>query len=117
MSTAALKRELALLRGSLAALTPPQSATPDDALAWAQRIAELTLDPWQREVLLSVSPRVLLNATRQSGKSTVAALKAAWTVLQGGLAVAASVRLSLPQAHPPPCRLRRQLPARDHDRG
>jgi len=41
----------------------------------------------QRDVLLSAAPRLLLNATRQSGKSTVAALKAAWTVLQGGLAV------------------------------
>ena len=81
MSTAALKRELALLRGSLAALTRPQSATLDDAIAWAERIAGLTLDPWQRDVLLSVSPRLLLNATRQSGKSTAAALKAAWTVL------------------------------------
>ena len=93
MSTAALKRELALLRNSLAALTPAQSATLDDPVAWAERIAELTLDPWQRDVLLSVSPRLLLNATRQSGKSTAAALKAAWTVLQGGLAVVVSPSL------------------------
>ena len=83
MSTATLKRELALLRSSLAALTPAQSATLDDPVAWAERIAELTLDPWQRDVLLSAAPRLLLNATRQSGKSTVAALKAAWTVLPG----------------------------------
>ena len=54
MSTAALKRELALLRSSLAALTPAQSAALDDPVAWAERIAELTLDPWQRDVLLSV---------------------------------------------------------------
>ena len=87
MSTAALKRELALLRSSLAALTPAQSAALDHPVAWAERIAGLTLDPWQRDVLLSASPRLLLNATRQSGKSTVAALKAAWTVLRGGLAV------------------------------
>src|SRR4051794_32850563 len=87
MNTAALKRELALLRSSLAALTPAQSITLDDPVAWAERIAGLTLDPWQRDVLLSLSPRLLLNATRQSGKSTTAALKAARTVLQGGLAV------------------------------
>ena len=93
MSTAALKRELALLRSSLAALTPAQSATLDDPIAWAERIAELTLDPWQRDVLLSAAPRLLLNATRQSGKSTVAALKAAWTVLEGGLAVVVSPSL------------------------
>src|SRR4051812_38572649 len=93
MSTAALKRELALLRSSLAALTPAQSALLDDPVSWAERIAGLTLDPWQRDVLLSVSPRLLLNATRQSGKSTVAALKAAWTVFQGSLAVVVSPSL------------------------
>src|SRR3954471_8167766 len=93
MSTAALKRELALLRNSLAVLTPAQSATLDDPIAWAERIAELTLDPWQRDVLLSAAPRLLLNATRQSGKSTAAALKAAWTVLQGGIAVVVSPSL------------------------
>jgi hypothetical protein len=92
MSTATLKRELALLRSSLAALTPSQSVTLVDPIVWAERIAGLTLDPWQRDVLLSVSPRLLLNATRQSG-STVAALKAAWTVLQGGLAVVVSPSL------------------------
>src|SRR3954449_73520 len=93
MSTATLKRELALLRSSLAALTPSRSATLDDPIGWAERIAGLTLDPWQRDVLLSAAPRLLLNATRQSGKSTVAALKAAWTVLQGGLAVVVSPSL------------------------
>jgi hypothetical protein len=93
MSTAALKRELALLRSSLAALKPSQSATLDDPIAWAERIAGLTLDPWQCDVLLSASPRLLLNATRQSGKSTVAALKAARTVLEGGLTVVVSPSL------------------------
>src|SRR3954466_14976587 len=93
MSTATLKRELALLRSSLAALKPSESAALDDPVAWAERIAGLTLDPWQRDVLLSSAPRLLLNATRQSGKSTAAALKAAWTVLQGGLAVVVSPSL------------------------
>ena len=53
MSTAALKRELASIRSSLAALTPAQPAALDDPVAWAEHIAELTLDPWQRDVLLS----------------------------------------------------------------
>src|SRR3954452_12156051 len=83
MSTAALRRELALLRSSLAALTPTQSAALGDPIAWAERIAELRLDPWQRDVLLSTAPRLLLNATRPGGKSPAAALKAAWTVLRG----------------------------------
>jgi len=96
MSTATLKRELALLRSSLAALTPAQPATRGDPIAWAERTAGLTLDPWQRDVLLSLSRRLLLNATRQSGKSTAAGLKAAWTVLQGGLAVVVSPSLGSP---------------------
>jgi hypothetical protein len=70
----------------------------------------LALDPWQREVLLSFAPRLLLNATRQSGKSTAAALKAARTVLEGGLAVVVSPSLrqsgflsaSLPVTSSPP---------------
>jgi hypothetical protein len=93
MSTATLNRELASIRSSLAALAPAQSPSLDDPISWAERIAGLALDPWQRDVLLSAAPRVLLNATRQSGKSTAAGLKAAWTVLQGGLAVVVSPSL------------------------
>src|SRR3954454_3338641 len=83
MSAAALKRELASIRGALASLTPAAPQALGDPVSWAERIAGLTLDPWQRDVLLSAAPRLLLNATRQSGKSTAAALKAAWTVLPG----------------------------------
>src|SRR5215208_7911149 len=75
------------------ALTPAQFTALDHPIAWTERIAGLTLDPWQRDVLLSAAPRLLLNATRQSGKSTTAALEAAWTVLQGGLAVVVSPSL------------------------
>jgi len=52
-----------------------RSSSPQGGDCWAERIAELTLDPWRREVLLSAAPRLLLNATRQSGKSTAAALR------------------------------------------
>ncbi len=31
-------------------------------------------DPWQEDLLRSPSPRVLLNCSRQSGKSTISAL-------------------------------------------
>ena len=44
-------------------------------------------------ILAAVAAPAVLNATRQSGKSTAAALKAAWTVLQGGLAVVVSPSL------------------------
>jgi hypothetical protein len=46
-----------------------------DRVAWAQAIG-WTLDPWQKQVLASDHPRLLLNCCRQSGKSTVAALLA-----------------------------------------
>jgi len=36
-------------------------------------------DPWQAEVLRTLAPRLLLNCSRQSGKSTVAALLAVHT--------------------------------------
>jgi hypothetical protein len=47
MSTATLKRELALIRSSLAALKPSQSARLEDPIPWAERVAGLALDPWQ----------------------------------------------------------------------
>lgn len=40
------------------------------------RLAGIEPDPWQARVLRSASPRMLLNCSRQSGKSTVIALKA-----------------------------------------
>ncbi len=36
----------------------------------------MELDPWQRDVLISDHKRILVNCHRQSGKSTVGALKA-----------------------------------------
>jgi hypothetical protein len=41
---------------------------------WAEEELGLILDPWQRDLLQSRSPRVLLNCSRQSGKSTMAAV-------------------------------------------
>jgi hypothetical protein len=41
----------------------------------------LTPDPWQRELLLSTHPQVLLNCSRQSGKSTTVAALALHTAL------------------------------------
>ena len=48
------------------------------------RLAEqcgLDADPWQRDVLRSNAPRMLLNASRQSGKSTTVALLNVHTAL------------------------------------
>lgn len=47
-----------------------------DPAAWAETVAGFALDEWQAEVMRSDAGRVLLNCSRQSGKSTVAALLA-----------------------------------------
>jgi len=46
-----------------------------DRVAFARTVG-LEPDPWQRDLLRSDSPRVLLNCSRQSGKSTVSAVLA-----------------------------------------
>jgi hypothetical protein len=51
-----------------------------DPIVLAQQ-AGLEPDPWQADVLRSTAPRVLLNCSRQSGKSTVSALLALHTAL------------------------------------
>lgn len=45
------------------------------------RSAGLMPDAWQQQVLRSRSPRLLLNCSRQSGKSTVSAALAVWTAV------------------------------------
>lgn len=43
--------------------------------------AGIDADPWQAQALRSVDPRMLLNCSRQSGKSTITAVMAVWTAL------------------------------------
>jgi len=50
-----------------------------DPAAWCKRSLGLEPDPWQAEVLRSPSKRILLNCSRQSGKSTVTSILAMWT--------------------------------------
>jgi hypothetical protein len=73
VSTAQLKREISRLRER----RPSRSqAIPTDRLEFAARAGLPDLDPWQRSLLRSDAPRVLLNCSRQSGKSTMAAVVA-----------------------------------------
>jgi hypothetical protein len=58
--------------------TPPLLPASPLALAWAVR---LTLDPWQVGALTSTALQALWNCSRQSGKSTVAALLALYVAL------------------------------------
>jgi len=47
-----------------------------DPVRWAESELGITLDQWQKDYLLSNHKRKCLNCCRQSGKSTVAAIKA-----------------------------------------
>lgn len=52
-----------------------------DPVYWTKHAFGFEPDPWQADVLRSRSPRILLNCSRQSGKSTVCALLALWTAI------------------------------------
>lgn len=52
-----------------------------DPVAWVEKALGFHPDPWQVEVLRSNSPRILLNNSRQSGKSSICALLALWTAI------------------------------------
>jgi hypothetical protein len=57
-----------------------------DAVRFAAR-AGIELDRWQEEVMRFCGPQLILNCHRQSGKSTVVALKAAHVALYGDRAL------------------------------
>ena len=57
---------------------PTPTTPPPDPAAWVQHRLKFHPDPDQRGLLNSTSRRVLLNCTRQWGKSTVAAAKAVY---------------------------------------
>ena len=72
MSTASLRREVERLREH----RPGQEqAVPEDRLEFARALG-VEPDPWQARLLHSTADKVLLNCSRQSGKSTMAALLA-----------------------------------------
>jgi hypothetical protein len=75
-----LVRELERAKADLAALAL-RGAMPRDPVALA-RAAGFEPDPWQAGVLRSDADRVILNACRQSGKSTTVALLSVWTALR-----------------------------------
>src|ERR671939_2034721 len=68
-----------------------------DPVVLAQQ-AGLDPDPWQRDVLRSTAPRVLLNCSRQSGKSTVSALLALHAALYTPQALVLMLSPSLRQS-------------------
>lgn len=56
------------------------------------------LDPWQRDVLTSANDRIILNLTRQGGKSAVAALKGLHRAVYGQAALVLLLSPSLRQS-------------------
>lgn len=77
MSTTRLAEEVRRLQGR----RRRRDELPEDRASFA-RLVGLEPDEWQREVLLSEHPRLLLNCSRQSGKSTVAAVVALYKALR-----------------------------------
>jgi phage terminase large subunit-like protein len=73
VSTASLRREVSRLRERGVSR---QHAIPTDRAEFARAVGLGYLDPWQAALLRSHSARVLLNCSRQSGKSTMAAILA-----------------------------------------
>lgn len=65
---------------SFAASLARDLAAALDPCVLAER-AGLSPDPWQAEVLRSVAPRLLLNCSRQAGKSTITSILALHTAL------------------------------------
>jgi hypothetical protein len=49
-----------------------------DPVRWAERVTGSALDPWQRRVMVSEDPALLLLTSRQVGKSHVVSLRAAY---------------------------------------
>jgi hypothetical protein len=52
-----------------------------DPVRFAEAAGFPELDPWQRRALRSASRRQLFNCSRQSGKTSVAAIRAAWEAI------------------------------------
>ena len=73
MSTASLRREISRLREQRPSR---RRAVPGDPVEFAAAAGLEDLDPWQARLLGSDAPRVLLNCSRQSGKSTMAGVLA-----------------------------------------
>lgn len=69
-TTARLRAEIDRLK---ARHSPGRAEIPSGRVEFARKLG-MVLDPWQEDLLRSDAARVLLNITRQGGKSTMAAL-------------------------------------------
>jgi hypothetical protein len=97
MALATLQRSLTSIKRQLDAFQATPDACEDGVALWA-RIYGTPPDDWQASVLRSEHPRVLLNCSRQSGKSSVSAVMALYEVLYRPPALVLLVSASLRQA-------------------
>lgn len=91
MSTASLRADVRRLREQRPSR---RRVVPADRAQFAAAVGIPNLDPWQHRLLRSDAPRVLLNCSRQSGKSTMSGVIA----LHRALHVAGSLVLILAPA-------------------
>lgn len=52
-----------------------------DPVVFARAFLDFAPDPWQADFLRSKAPRIILNCSRQSGKSTIVAILALWEAM------------------------------------
>jgi hypothetical protein len=67
---------------------PGRPPEPDpDPVTWAEQVSRQPLDPWQRDVMASHDPALLLLCPRQTGKSHIVSLVAAYLARYRGYRV------------------------------
>jgi Terminase large subunit, T4likevirus-type, N-terminal len=97
MGTDTLRRQLASIKAELDALSARPVGCENAVDLW-RRIYGDDPDPWQREALVHERPRLLINGSRQSGKSSVSAMLGLYEALYRPPALVLLVSASLRQA-------------------
>jgi hypothetical protein len=93
-----LRRQIAQVRAKLEARHRAPPVACANAVDLWRLIYQGDPDPWQSSLLLSDNPRILLNCSRQSGKSTVCAIAGLYEALFHPPALVLLVSASLRQA-------------------
>jgi hypothetical protein len=93
-----LQTRIARLTAQLEARLATTPVESQDAVDLWRRIYGDDPDPWQRDILTSPHPRVLINGSRQSGKSSVSAVLGLYEALYRPPALVLLVSASLRQA-------------------
>jgi hypothetical protein len=92
-----LRHQLDAIKAQLSTLSALPVACADAVELW-RRIYGSDPDPWQRDVLVYEHPRLLINGSRQSGRSSVSAVLGLYEALYRPPALVLLVSASLRQA-------------------